>query len=111
MQIGARITELSRRWDQQGLMMDWTCGRISRVTHRCFSLSSSGAGLYHDGGKTVEVQIWGGGSYSGNQEFWFGGAWVAQLAERPTLDTGSGRDLAIVGSRPTLGSVLSVEPA
>lgn len=73
MQSGGWITELSRRRDQQGLQMDWTRGEISRMTHRCFSLGSSGAGgvLYQDGGRAVEMQTWGG-SCSGNREFQFG---------------------------------------
>lgn len=62
MQSGGWITELSRRQDQQGLQMDWTRGEISRMTHSCFSLGSSGAGgvLHQDGGRTVEMQTWEG---------------------------------------------------
>ena len=36
---------------------------------------------------------------------------MAQSVERPTLDFGSGHDLRVVGLSPTLGSVLSMEPA
>ena len=39
------------------------------------------------------------------------GAWVAQSGEQPILDFGSGHDLRIMGSRPALGSVLSLESA
>ena len=40
----------------------------------------------------------------------FGGTWVAQSVECPTLDFGSGRDLTIwfLKSSPTSGSVLTV---
>ena len=36
---------------------------------------------------------------------------MAQLVECLTLDFGSGHDPRVMGSSPTLGSVLSVEPA
>ena len=36
---------------------------------------------------------------------------MAQSVERPALDFGSGHDLRVVRSSPTLGSVLSTEPA
>ena len=36
---------------------------------------------------------------------------MAQLVKRPTLDFGSGQDLKVVGSSPTLGSTLSGESA
>ena len=36
---------------------------------------------------------------------------MAQSVEHLTLDFGSGPDLRVVGSRPTAGSVLSVESA
>ena len=39
------------------------------------------------------------------------GTCVAQLVKHWTLDFGSGRDLRIVRSKPTLGSGLSMEPA
>ena len=39
------------------------------------------------------------------------GAWVAQWVECPTLDFGSGHYPWVLGSSPTSGSVLSVEPA
>ena len=39
------------------------------------------------------------------------GSWVAQSVERPTLDFSSGRGPRVVGSGPTSGSLLSVEPA
>ena len=39
------------------------------------------------------------------------GTWVAQSITHPTLDFGSGRDPRVVGLGPTLGSVLSMEPA
>jgi len=39
-----------------------------------------------------------------------GGAWVAQLVKRPTLDLSSGLDLKVVGSGFTLASTLGVEP-
>ena len=32
--------------------------------------------------------------------------WVAQSVECPTLDFNSGHDLGVLGSRPTLGSVV-----
>ena len=35
------------------------------------------------------------------------GAWVAQSAEHPPLDFGSGHDLMVEGSSPALGSVLT----
>jgi len=35
---------------------------------------------------------------------------VAHLVERLTLDLGSGIDLRIVGSGPTLGSTLGMQP-
>ena len=38
------------------------------------------------------------------------GAWVSQLVECPTLEFGSGHDFTVVGSSPTSGSMLSVEP-
>ena len=40
-----------------------------------------------------------------------GGTWVAESVERPTLDFGSGHDPRVVGSGPSSGSVMSVEPA
>jgi len=39
------------------------------------------------------------------------GAWVAQLAEHPTLDFGWGGDLRILRLSPVSGSTLSVESA
>ena len=39
------------------------------------------------------------------------GAWVAQSVEWATPDFGSGYEPRVVGSSPTLGSMLSVEPA
>ena len=36
---------------------------------------------------------------------------MAQPVEQLTLDVGSGHDPRVVGSSPTLGSALSVEPA
>ena len=39
------------------------------------------------------------------------GTWVAQSVEHLTLDLGSGHDPRVVGSSPTLGSTLTVEPA
>ena len=39
------------------------------------------------------------------------GSWVAHSGERPALDFGSDHDSRVVGLRPALGSVLSVEPA
>ena len=39
------------------------------------------------------------------------GAWVAQSVNRLTLDFGSGHDLKVGRSSPSLGSMLSVEPA
>ena len=48
---------------------------------------------------------------SAPKERQLGGAWVAQSVEHPALDLGSGHDPGIVGSSPTSGSVLSVEPA
>ena len=44
-------------------------------------------------------------------EFFLRGTWVAQWVERLTLDFGSGHDPRVIGSSPTLGSVLSMEPA
>ena len=41
----------------------------------------------------------------------FRGAWAAQSVEHPTLDFSSGHDPRVVGSSPTSGSVLSMEPA
>ena len=41
----------------------------------------------------------------------FRGAWVAQWVKCLTLGLGSGHDLRVVGSSPTLGSVLSGESA
>ena len=41
----------------------------------------------------------------------YGGTWVAQSVERLTLDFGSGHDSRAVRSSPTLGSILSTEPA
>ena len=38
-------------------------------------------------------------------------AWMAQLVEHLTLDFGSGHDPRVMGSSPTLGSVLSMGPA
>ena len=38
------------------------------------------------------------------------GTWMAQSVDHPTLDFGSGYDLAVVRLRPMLGSVLSTEP-
>ena len=38
------------------------------------------------------------------------GTWVAQLVKHPTLDSGSGHDLAVVSLSPTLG-LQSEEPA
>ena len=40
--------------------------------------------------------------------FYFRATWVAQLVKRLTLDFGSGHDLTIMRSSPTLGSVLTV---
>ena len=37
----------------------------------------------------------------------FGGAWVAQLVKRPTLDLGSGRDLVVRETEPRVGLSLS----
>ena len=37
------------------------------------------------------------------------GAWVAQLVEHPILDLSSGLDLRVVGSSPTLDSMLGIE--
>jgi len=39
-----------------------------------------------------------------------GGAWVAQSIECLTLDLGSGLDITVMTSSPTVGSVLGVEP-
>ena len=39
------------------------------------------------------------------------GDWVAQLVKQLTLDFGSGHDLRVVRSSPTLGFALSMEPA
>ena len=39
-----------------------------------------------------------------------GDAWVAQSVDCPTLDFGSGHDPRVMGSSPTWGSVLSMEP-
>ena len=39
------------------------------------------------------------------------GTWVTQSVKRPTLDIGSGRDLVVMRSSPSLGSTLNVEPA
>ena len=39
------------------------------------------------------------------------GGWVAQLGQHPTRDLGSGCDLTVVGSSPTLGSVMDVKLA
>ena len=36
---------------------------------------------------------------------------MAQSDERPTLDFGSSHDPRVMGSSPTLGSVLSMQPA
>ena len=41
----------------------------------------------------------------------FRSIWVAQSVEHPTHDFSSGHDLRTVGSSPTSGSALSVEPA
>ena len=41
----------------------------------------------------------------------WGGGWVAQLGEHPTLEVGSGGDLMAVESRPESGSALSMELA
>ena len=41
----------------------------------------------------------------------FRGAWVDQLIEHLTLDFGSDHDLRVVGSSPSSGSALSMEPA
>ena len=41
----------------------------------------------------------------------FGGTWVAQSVEHPTLDFDSGHDPRVMGSSPALGPVLSMEPA
>ena len=38
------------------------------------------------------------------------GAWMAQSAERPTLDFGSGHDLMVMGLSPMWGSMPSMEP-
>ena len=40
-----------------------------------------------------------------------GGAWVAQLVERPNLHFGSGHDLRVMGSSPVSSSMLSMETA
>ena len=40
-----------------------------------------------------------------------GGTWVAQSIEHPALDFSSGHDPRVVGSSPTLGSVVGMEPA
>ena len=40
-----------------------------------------------------------------------GGAWVAQLLERPTLDFCSGHDPRVTGLSPASGSALNMEPA
>ena len=39
------------------------------------------------------------------------GTWVAQAVKHLTLDFSSGHDPHVVGSSPTSGSVLSMEPA
>ena len=39
------------------------------------------------------------------------GTWVAQSVKHVTLDLGSGHDLRVMRSSPTLGSVLNMEPA
>ena len=40
-----------------------------------------------------------------------GGAWAALSVKHPTLELGSGHDLRVLGSSPTLGSTFSMEPA
>ena len=45
------------------------------------------------------------------KKFNLGGAWVAQLVERQTLDISSGGDLTVMGLSPKLGSKLGMEPA
>ena len=40
----------------------------------------------------------------------FGGLWVAQSVERPTLGFGSGHDLRVMRSNPRSGFPLGVEP-
>ena len=39
------------------------------------------------------------------------GAWVAQSVKHPTFDFCSGHDLRVMGSSPTSGSALGVDPA
>ena len=39
------------------------------------------------------------------------GAWVAWSVKRLTLDLGSGHDVTVMGSSPTSGSALSMEPS
>ena len=46
------------------------------------------------------------GRYTGSENDTCWGAWVAQSAERPTLDFASGHDPRVVGSSPASGSVL-----
>ena len=41
----------------------------------------------------------------------FGGTWVAQSVEPMTLEFSSGNDPRVLGLSPTLGPMLSVEPA
>ena len=41
----------------------------------------------------------------------FRGAWMAQSVKHPMIGFGSGRDLRVMGSSLTLGSVLSTESA
>ena len=41
----------------------------------------------------------------------FGGTWVPQSVENPILDICAGRDPRVMGSSPTSGSTLSMEPA
>ena len=45
------------------------------------------------------------------QKWHFGGTWVAQSVEHPTLDFSWGHDPRVIRLSPTSGSVLSVEPA
>lgn len=40
-----------------------------------------------------------------------GGSWMAQMVKYVTLDFGSGYDLRVVSTSPTLGSMPSKDPA
>ena len=42
---------------------------------------------------------------------WLRGVWVAQSVICPILDSNSGHDLRVVGIRPSMGSMLDMEPA